>query len=345
MNTKTKNIFLAIAISLLAPTLFSCDFFNETEELKPGRRDYTWTVDTVKVFSTYLMKMWASSPTDVWAVGHGGDLSDDIWHYDGNKWSTDGISRLINPWCIYGFSENDVWIGGQDGMIWHYDGKIWEKSLFYKEETNYIFYDIIFMDIWGENPDDIYAVGLADSSNVRISIMMHYNGTNWSRVNVEIPNGTPMKIRKGDNSSNYYIWNYIRNSGQDSTKFFQFDGKYFSEIYSDINLAQTLTLIDDEVLFNFDKGAYAYNNSTFVQIAKNPLPNSWDAIYGRNKKDLIWAMSDGLTHYNGTNFEYILNFENKSLSDGIVFEKEVFFVANDFYNNNANNLIYHGVLK
>ena len=56
-------------------------------------------------------------------------------------------------------------------------------------------------------------------------------------------------------------------------------------------------------------------------------------------------MADGITHYNGSDFKYMLNFENKSLSDGIVFKDEVFFVANDFYNNNANNLIYHGVLN
>ena len=43
--------------------------------------------------------------------------------------------------------------------------------------------------------------------------------------------------------------------------------------------------------------------------------------------------------------KYMLNFENTSLSDGIVFKDEVFFVANDFYNNDANNIIYHGVLK
>ncbi len=59
-------------------------------------------------------------------------------------------------------------------------------------------------------------------------------------------------------------------------------------------------------------------------------------------------MSDGLTHYNGTDFEYILNFENYQLNDGFirlmdgfVFEKEVFFVSHG----NSNNYIFHGVLN
>ncbi len=95
-------------------------------------------------------------------------LNQTIWHYDGTKWKTDNISRPISPWCIHGFEENDIWVGGEDGKIWHYDGNNWNESLSYSKELNYHYYNIYFMDIWGEKPNDIYAVGFADSSYVGV---------------------------------------------------------------------------------------------------------------------------------------------------------------------------------
>lgn len=336
--TKTFLFVFSFTITLI---FFSCEKGTEPEQLKPGRRDYTWTVDTLNIFATYLSKMWGSSPTDVWAVGHGGSLDDDIWHYDGIEWEKSTYTTA-GPWCIHGFAKDDVWVGGEDGEIWHYDGTTWTENLRYQNSD---YTDITFMDIWGEKPYDIYAVGFADSSNIRFGLMMHYNGTEWSRLNIEFIDEVFMKIRKGANDNNFFVWNYFRKTGSDSTKYHIFDGKNLKTIYCDVLASQTLTIIDDEVLFNFNGGVYNYAINKFNLIAKNPLPNVWNTTFGRDSKDIIWAMSDGLTHYNGTDFVYILNFEKKSLSDGVIFENEIFFVANDFYNDSGNNLIYHGVLK
>lgn len=213
------------------------------------------------------------------------------------------------------------------------------------------------MDIWGEKPDDIYAVGFADSSNVglgdvRFGIMMHFDGIKWSRVKIEFTEGYLGGIKKGGEASdNYYIYNVKQRKNQvleDTAKYIEYNGKKFNTIHSDIDGSDhwhNITILNYDVIFTIDDGIYTYKNNSFNLITKNPYEKKYQAVYGRNKKDIIWTMSDGLTHYNGTNFEYILNFDQKSLSDGFVFENEVFFVANDFYNNNANNLIYHGVLK
>jgi len=336
------NLLSLLSLSLFLSLVTSCEKGTEPEGLTPGRRDYTWTVDTLKAFNTYLMKMWGSSPTDVWAVGHGSTFDQTIWHYDGNDWTTDGISRGLEPWCIYGFSENDIWIGGSEGKIWHYNGNNWKENLWY-QNPNYS--SVYFMDIWGENPNDIYAVGFVDSSDVRFALIMHFNGIEWSRVNIEFINEVFMKIRKSKFDSKYFIWSYISKTNPDSSKYFEFDRKELKEIFYDKNSSNNITVIDNEVIFSHDGAIYNYLNNDINLIVANPFPNSWSGIYGMHKKDIIWMMSGGLTHYNGIDFEFILNFENKSLSDGFVFENEVFFVANDFYNNDANNLIYHGVLK
>ena len=344
---KYIKAILFILSFTIAFVFFSCEKGTEPEQLKPGRRDYTWEVDTLKAWNTYLLKMWGSSPTDIWAVGHGCCLEENIWHYDGTKWTTDGVWRGISPWCIYGFSENDIWIGGDDGKIWHYNGSDWSESLAYSEELNYEYLGIIFYDIWGEKPNDIYAVGLAViGDKVFLGIMMHYDGDKWSRVNVEPTKGAFYEIKKGSKANEkYYVYNIIPFTNPDSAKYFEFDRENLNEIQSSQDRWHSLTIIDGEVIFTIDNGIYTFENNSFNLITKNPYENNYQGVFGRNRKDIIWTMDNGLTHYNGTDFEYILNFDQKSLSDGFVFENEVFFVANDFYNNNANNLIYHGVLK
>jgi hypothetical protein len=55
-------------------------------------------------------------------------------------------------------------------------------------------------------------------------------------------------------------------------------------------------------------------------------------------------MFDGIAHYNGSNVEYLYNFENEiSIRDAVVFEKEVFFLAVN--HNTSENLIIRGKLK
>ena len=355
-NSKATIQYLALLLILfLCLSLnISCEKGTEPDQLKPGRRDYTWTVDTAKTFNTPLMKMWGSSPTNVWAVGSGSSLDQTIWHFDGTEWKTDNILRAISPWCIYGFAEDNIWIAGSDGEIWHYDGIDWSESLSYNKELKYHYYNIYFMDIWGENPNDIYAVGLADSSNVgladvRFGIMMHYDGTKWSRVDMEFTEGIFMGIRKGSKTSHkYFIYNLIQFKNPDSAKYFEFDRENLNEIQSSQDRWHSLTIIDDEVVFTIDNGIYTFENNSFNLITKNPYFNNFQGVFGRNRKDIIWTMDNGLTHYNGTNFEYILNFENYQLNDGfirlkdgVVFEKEVFFVTHG----NSNNYIFHGVLK
>ncbi len=345
MNYIKATLFILVVT--IAFLFFSCEQGTEPEIIKPGRRDYTWSVDTVQIWGTYLMKMWGSSPTDVWAVGSGSNYNEEIWHYDGKEWKTDGVWRGIHPWCIYGFAKDDVWIAGSDGEIWHYDGNDWSRSLSYHKELNFKYERIYFMDIWGDRPNNVYAVGFADSidasvGDVRFGIMMHYNGAKWSRVNIEFTKGILNGIKKGNSiRDKYFIHNLIQ--FPDSVKYYSFNKNQLTEIYFDIDHWHSLTIIDGEVVFTIDNGIYTYNNSKFNLIVKNPLPNNYQEVYGRNKKDIIWMMSDGLTHYNGIDFEYILEFDDLSLSDGAIFKNEVFFLTDDF--NSGTNVIYHGILK
>ena len=84
-----KNIFnsllLLSLLSFLLLTAFSCkDDVVTPPELQPGRRDYAWTVDTIDAPGDTYYRMWASSPTDVWATSPG-DPSQAIAHFNGSS--------------------------------------------------------------------------------------------------------------------------------------------------------------------------------------------------------------------------------------------------------------------
>ena len=103
---RTLVNYLLMHLFLIA--LFSCNSNPVTpSEVHPGRRDYVWTADTLPNYS-YMGKLWGSSPSDVWAIGAAGSYSNTIYHFDGNKWSTDGIHRFISPHSIFGFAKNNV---------------------------------------------------------------------------------------------------------------------------------------------------------------------------------------------------------------------------------------------
>jgi hypothetical protein len=348
MNNYFKYLLTALFCSISVFILLnfsSCDDGPTEPNVEPGRRDYTWEVDTLNIPFTYLYKLWGSSPKDVWAVGPGGGLDRTIWHYNGNNWKTDGISRAISPQCIYGFNSNNVWIAGADGKIWNFDGNNWSENFHYIND-NLTF--IHFKDIWGETPGNIYAIGFGDSSNVRIGLIMNYNGKEWTRVNVGFNKTTFARIRKAvKTSSNYFIWGVIQNnSAPDSTKIFEFNGSKLKVIHSDIWSISTgnyIQIIDDEIIFTIGNKIYIYHNNAIKLIVQNSFDNYYNAIAGRNRKDILWLMSNGLTHYNGFNFKYLFEEENIDTWDLFTFSRNIFVLANDEITGNV--LIYKGTLN
>ena len=343
---KPKYIIIILAVVTVITVFYSCKDNPVTPDIKPGRRDYTWTVDTLFIPFTYLERIWGSSPNDVWAIGQGGDKDKIIYHYDGNKWSNDGKSRPAEPFALWGFGPDDVWIGGY-GPLFHYDGTDWQKDFEYinPDLTRYG-----IQDIWGDSPDNVWAVGFADSSNVRKGIIFHYNGIKWNRINIGFTRTTMMQIRRGrKTSNNYFIWG-LRESNikDDTTKLLEFDGEKLKEIFSGIDISTNSNFvqeIDNEIIFTkgFDLVKYL-GNYRFSNIVHIENPEFGVQIFGRTIKDIFLRMEDGIAHFNGNDVRYLLKFEgDDNIREGMIFENEVFFLANNF--SKSLSLIYHGKQK
>ena len=155
----------------------------------------------------YISSIWGATPDDVWAIGGGGTQYDRLLHYDGTKWST-YTKEVI--WCsgltLFGFSADDVWMGGGAGWlergagIWHYDGVEWKQNYVYSLEETY--YSITIEDIWGSNSNDVYACGeitfydSTNNSNNWRGFVLHYNGKAWEEIARADNNSQFIKIRK-----------------------------------------------------------------------------------------------------------------------------------------------------
>ncbi|HLB27751.1 MAG TPA: hypothetical protein VJK47_00915, partial [Dehalococcoidales bacterium] len=74
-----------------------------------------------------MVSAWASSPSDVFAVGGAYYGEGTILHYDGKKWSKTSAGRNNFLYGVWGSSPSDVFAVGVDGVILHYNGKTWRK--------------------------------------------------------------------------------------------------------------------------------------------------------------------------------------------------------------------------
>ncbi len=359
-----KKIFLTAAASIL-PILGSCNSNPIVPpEDKPGRRDYTWTVDTLNMPMNWVTSVWGSSPQNLWAVGGGGTGYDRLQHYDGIKWSAYTKEWInIGGETLYGFSENDIWMGGSGGWgdgsaaaIWHYNGSKWSKNFIYKVEGARSSADVV--DIWGDRPDDIYACGtigyLIDGKDIWRGFVLYYDGSDWKEVIKADFNSQFVGIRKDIYNINFfpnnaYVFSYepsYVSSDSDRFAFYQVSDRQLSQIYANIEKNITwasFNVIKGDLYFLIDKDAYLYRNKTFVKQFSVDKPNLWYLITGRNSKDIFLSMSDGLVHYDGTDFQYLYYFHVPYIHilSSILFEKDVFFGM--IYGDK--NLILHGKLK
>ncbi|MBN2424071.1 MAG: hypothetical protein JXR46_14365 [Calditrichaceae bacterium] len=329
---------------------FSCSDNITKPEPEPGRRNYSWTIDTINV-SYPIGKIWGSSPTDVWCINES-DFNHSIWHYDGNKWSTDGIHRFVSPHALWGFSHDNVYIGGINGKIWKFDGSNWRQvTELTKEGTDFI----AFENIWGESPNNFFVVGNGPDENqlANHSVIVHFAFNNWTMLNTDNLIGDVVHLYKNkpDNKIYFRLTKIGGTKHIDSTIIYEYAYAKYHKIYSSLETMgyqADISLIDENVYFILGNEIAKRQNGQFDTIFYVDNPNFYHRIWGRNSKDIFLLMTDGLVHYNGTNMEYLYKFTYPDakpatqIFDAAIFEHEVFFAT--YEPPTHLKLIYHGIL-
>ncbi len=305
------------------------------ETLNPGRRDYTWKIDTLLMPFNSFNDISGSSPEDVWACSIPGDLDMIFFHFDGVLWDTDRIVRLFSPRSISSLKPTTVWSGGLES-IWKYDGLEWSKN--FEPEIDSADH-IVFEKIIALAHDDVWAVGQYFIGDNYFGLIYHFNGTSWSRLNISKIRTAFIDIYLVSNKI-YLIGISNESFAESRYQFYELTGTDLREIFSgSLDTDQeygSLMRLGDEIRFIIGYDLYSYSNGSLRKTVRlindrNFLHKGW----GRNDKDIFLGMADGIAHYNGENTVYLYQTPNKTFyRHGLIFEDYVFFIGQDLFGNN-----------
>lgn len=346
-----KNFILLLIIITNSFIIFSCknDIVSPPDN-PPGRRDYTWKIDTLNLPMNLLSDVWGSSSNDVWVVGDEGTGVDRLQHYKDFSWNVYKNETIsCSGRTLFGFSERNIWMGGgvevlPGASIWHYDGNFWRQNFRYDVGA----YITLIYDIWGNSPDNIYACGVHQFQNNDIrGFILHYDGKRWKELLIAGFNSQFYKIR-GEKDRTFVYASVINNGYADSTIFYELNGNKLKKIFSAYNLqGDDIEVIDANVCFLIERSVYRYYNSKFYKLFSVNIPQFGYRIYGRNLNDIFLRMQDGLAHYNGTDIQYVYNSPSTLFNiraSAILFDNDVFFCIWD-QSNRFPNKVLHGILK
>jgi hypothetical protein len=337
---KTMNILLIIVAALTLAN--SCNGPTDPE-LQPGRRDYTWTADTIKTEQEVitLVDIWGSSPDNIWAIAMA-SASNSVWHYDGIKWMRDYGDRRISPRAIWGVNKNDIWMGNQNSTIWRYNGTDWNLHTELKTEG----YDnIIIQDLYSNSFNNIWGCGGAEihNSDKYIGILVKYDGIKWEIINIPDTKIGFEQITIDESSKNIIISGtvYGQNPPSMTFKIYAWDGKELKEIFSSLS-DNVINSVSGKVYMVNSRKIYRYNKDRFEYWKEFPNTQFFGRLFGRNEKDFFAIALDGIGHYNGSDFTTVYKTESWTRG-GLIFDKDVFFITHNFQTR-LNNVV-HGKLK
>ncbi len=316
----------------------------------PGRRDYTWTVDTLAGSPwTSMDRLWGSSPTDLWANGGGGSMDNLIQHFDGSHWTT-GIENKYGVYCapdgIYGFGKDDIYFGTLGKGIWNFDGSKFAQIYAPTIGGSSM---IAFENIWGDLPNDFYAFGAYGDENdyFNYPVIAHFLNGKWDTLNTDGIRGEVEHLYKSSADNKIYLQVVRGDNVADSTTIYEYDqGKYY-KLYGNYwsqGFQGDISLIDNEVYFVLGNEIAVRVNNQFQNVLAVDNSNFYQRIWGRSSKDIFLMMTDGLAHYNGTDIQYLLQYGAPSQIFGAaLFDNDVFFLI--YEPQGGLSLVYHGTLK
>jgi len=275
MMKKTKRI-IAIAFMLVAMLI------TVSSSALAG-----WSSMT-SVTSEYLLYLWGSSGSDVFAVGVNGT----IVHYDGSNWSAMSSGTTEALFNVWGSSASDVYAVGSSATMLHYNGSSW--SSIKSATSNYL------EGVWGSSASDVYVVGWHGT-------ILHYNGTSWSTMN------------SGTTNSLYGIWG---NSGSD---IFAVGEKgtiihYNGTNWSTMNSGITQSLFDiwgssgtDVFAVGWSGDILHYDGTSWSTMNSGSISAS-ECIWGSSATDVFAIDTFDIVHYDGSTWTTMYSYPYSTLS-------------------------------
>lgn len=353
-----KNLVVLFAVATIV-IFYSCkEGITNPIEPEAGRRDYIWTVDTLDKSSSFsVTSLWGVSENDLWIGGYSGSYSgEELQHFDGHSFERNKL-YIPNIMSIWGLNENKIFAASEFANIYLFDGVSWKEEfkIPFVENIN-----ILFTNIFGTAKYNIYVSGskidykvLKPNQFKIYGFIYKYNGLKWEEIFLSDIKTQHLKIIEYENRVFIKRITYKKNETQNQVISEYKDNK-FIDIISDTTNKYfcNINLINNELLINKENNIYLYKNGKLNQfINLNNYAINFNEtrfmgkIWGRSKNDLFFEMAGGISHYNGTDLQYIQKFSNTFTTpvQGLIFRDVVVFLIED--NINLKVYLLRGKLK
>jgi len=280
--------------------------------------DFTWEIDTLGNYGSYLKDAWIVDENNIWVVG---EIivpdTDSSWngtgfetfnaaHWDGSHWNLSRFERGVPLNSIWYFDENDIWAAG---IPIHWDGEKWDF---------YHLWDMGILDdndggvehIWASSPADIYFVGRKGS-------IVHYDGSSFTKIE----SGTNLSIKDiwGSYNSETRQWEILAIACEIDVDrgniILKINGTNVTAVLSDGLpwYLQGIWFIPNRRYYICGDGLYSVRSlgQIWQKIPNLPLYSKTD-IDGLDVNDIMVVGSYGLfLHYNGNTWHH---YEDKMMN-------------------------------
>jgi hypothetical protein len=350
----TTFLILALFFSLV------CCKKGPTEPEIKNPREYIWTIDTLAYpgsVQTTMFSIWASSPIDVYAVGHNDIGYGTMYHFDGHIWkSVDPALGIGTLEQIFGFASNDVWAVGQhigynptppptfldSSLAIRFNGTKWQEVNLERERA--------LLSVGGSSPADVWIGGLN-------AVLFHYNGTTVQKDS--LPLFIPMEQEPpygiysiaGNSRDNVYLLLYAPLlNGFSRNYLFQHEAGGWIVVDSTFGAFARIWMSPAGKLYSVGYGVCVREAGRWTQILDSQFTSN--AIYGLRDDDLFvvggqesaGGIRGKVLHYNGVDwFDFGDLSPNNVGYTGIWTDgREVFIVGQTHLGYPQKTIILHG---
>jgi hypothetical protein len=267
-----------------------------------------------------LPDVWGSSGTDVFVVGEEDtetEFASVIQHYDGTGWSQQLRKSGLALRGVWGSSSTDVFAVGEDpdqlaGRVLHFDGSQWTEVQGFSPGE---FEALGLESVWGSSATDIYAVGFAFDGFFNRSLIFHFDGTSWSRVQVPGPLKPSLEDVWGSSATDVYAVGQQDEDQPSRGVILHFDGSTWTTVLQRPNVAPTsvwgssatdvfvagFQVEEDNGDFRVSGTIFHFDGISWSRVTLPPGVGVLHEIWGSSPSDVFSVGDDGvIVHFDGT---------------------------------------------
>jgi hypothetical protein len=264
-----------------------------------------------------LPEVWGTAAANVFVVGEqettdGGGVASVILRYDGSAWTQQLRQTDLRLRGVWGSSASDVFAVGfhfftSGAVVLHYDGNQWSQVQNFLAQ----FEELAFTAIWGSSATDVFAVGSAFDGEFARTLIVHYDGSAWHRMETPPAPAPGLADVWGSSARNVYAIGFDRTSDPSTGVILHYDGAVWSPVLQEESLllngiwgssASDVFAVGFEVSPEFQvTGAIRHFDGNTWSRVPIPAVGVLYEVWGSSPTDVYAAADEGhLLHYDGT---------------------------------------------